>query len=125
MLTTLIEKTIVSTNESNKKVYPLMKIEINTNKQRKVRVADLVYLEASIAVLEELVNHFECLINQRLAQLKQGSHFGKVERKIDELTLSQYKHLQNQLKLTRQSWGTRPYEDFIHEGEAMYRVKES
>ena len=125
MLTTLIEKTIVSTNESNKKVYPLMKIELNNNKQGKTRVADLVLFEASVVVLEELVNHFEGLINQRYTQLKQGSHFGKVERKIDELTLSQYKHLRNQFKLTKQSWGTRPYEDFIHEGEAMYRVKEA
>ena len=79
-------------------------------KSRKVSVRQLVYYEACIALLEEIVEHHSVLLKQR-----KGTHFSPVEKKIQELNLRFIEYYSDELEMLKKNCGSRPFEEYMHE----------
>jgi hypothetical protein len=75
--------------------------------------AELVDFEARIVLLEEQIKHIEGFIESRKTSFQ--SHFGVVEKKIDELSLTSLESYKLELQTIKKTWGSHPFEEYVHE----------
>lgn len=75
--------------------------------------ADLIDCEAGVMFLEEMVKWLETFV--QLRKKNTGSHFNKVEKRVDELSTDFLESCKRELQASVATWGRRPFEDYIHE----------
>ena len=74
---------------------------------------DLIDCEAGIAFLENMIKWLENYILARKSSM--GSHFAKVEKRIDEIRTLSLDDCKKGLQVRVDAWGRRPFEENIHE----------
>ena len=90
---------------------------LNVKKTKVAIENNLIDCEAGIAFLEDMTILLENYITARKNSM--GNHFGKVERRIDEisnLNLDNFKKcLRESVEVWGKRWVKRPFDEYVHE----------
>ena len=68
---------------------------------------------AGVAFLEDMIKWLENYVLARKSSM--GSHFAKVEKRIDEISTLSLDDCKKGLQVRVDAWGRRPFEEYIHE----------